>query len=106
MADNPRPIKRIRLSPESSSWNDISNLKRHEELWFEDGNIVLVAGGTGFRVFGGLLAVHSPVFADILGMPVGDNNELVDGCPTVRLSDSPHDLAHLLHVLVFDKETS
>lgn len=24
--------------------------KRHENLWFEDGNIILIAGGIGFKV--------------------------------------------------------
>ncbi|OJT03173.1 hypothetical protein TRAPUB_6249 [Trametes pubescens] len=42
------------------------SLKRDEELWYEDGNITLVARDVEFCVFKGILAKHSPVFKDIL----------------------------------------
>ncbi|KAI0783929.1 hypothetical protein BC629DRAFT_1518200 [Irpex lacteus] len=44
---------------------DRQNLVRHQHLWFEDGNVVLVAETTGFRVYRGLLARHSEIFHDM-----------------------------------------
>ncbi|OJT11073.1 hypothetical protein TRAPUB_12414, partial [Trametes pubescens] len=40
-------------------------VKRDDEFWFEDGNIVLIARDIEFRVFKGILAKHSPLFRDI-----------------------------------------
>ncbi|KAI0790047.1 hypothetical protein C8Q75DRAFT_806691 [Abortiporus biennis] len=52
-----------------------------EEFWFDDGNIVLVARNTSFRVHKGFLRRQSPVFNDI------------------QLSDSREDIHHMLSVL-------
>ena len=38
---------------------------RRSDLWKEDGNVVLQAGNTQFRVHRSMLADHSPVFKDI-----------------------------------------
>ncbi|RDX48948.1 hypothetical protein OH76DRAFT_615120 [Lentinus brumalis] len=42
---------------------------RDEELWFEDGTIVLVAGHVEFKVYVRPLIEHSPVFRDMLSLP-------------------------------------
>ncbi|KAI0761597.1 hypothetical protein BD413DRAFT_589265 [Trametes elegans] len=42
---------------------------QHPFLWFEDGNIVLVAEGTAFRVHKCILCHNSEVLQDILGIP-------------------------------------
>ncbi|KAH9925669.1 uncharacterized protein BXZ73DRAFT_103202 [Epithele typhae] len=39
---------------------------RDADLWFEDGTLVLVVENTAFRVFKGLLTLHSPVFKAML----------------------------------------
>ena len=75
--------------------------KRDEEFWFEDGNIVLVAGETHFRVYKGPLRHHSLVFRDMLGLP---QPEIAD-CyspeyAVVNVADSPEDLRHFLRVLI------
>ncbi|KAM5539312.1 hypothetical protein V8D89_007003 [Ganoderma adspersum] len=105
-----RPPKRARASDEaqdtdsstSSSTTSSTNLKlrRHTEFWFRDGNIVLVARRTGFRIYRGLLSSQSTVFSDMFASSTCKADETFDGCPVVHLSDSPHDLAHLLHVLI------
>ena len=76
-------------------------LKKDEEFWLEDGTIVLVTGDIEFRVYGGLLANHSPVLKEEFAKPHPTRSTLVHGagfflCPVVHLSDSPHDLRHLL----------
>ena len=78
----------------------LDNVKRDPDLWLEDGNIVLVARDTAFRVYRGLLVKQSTVLADMFatGNPTAD--ESLDGCPVVRLPDAPVDLKHLLHFLM------
>ncbi len=104
-----RPVKRARPSDEpqdsdsskpSSSTGTKLKLRRHAEFWFIDGNIVLAARRTGFRIYQGLLSSQSTVFSDMFASSTSNVDETFDGCPVVHLSDSPHDLAHLLHVLI------
>ncbi|PIL26495.1 hypothetical protein GSI_12253 [Ganoderma sinense ZZ0214-1] len=77
-----------------------SELQRHPEIWFDDGNIVVIADGTAFCVYCGLLAAQSTIFCDTFASSTPIPDEAFDGCPVVELSDSPHDLAHLLRVLL------
>ncbi|PIL26444.1 hypothetical protein GSI_12202 [Ganoderma sinense ZZ0214-1] len=103
MSQDPRPPKRQRtsLSGEDSSENSAVGLKRSEEFWIEDGNIVLIASGeTAFRVYRGLLALQSTVFADLFASSSPSAEERYDECPVIRLTDSPQDLAHLLRALL------
>ncbi|KAM5539618.1 hypothetical protein V8D89_006727 [Ganoderma adspersum] len=105
-----RPLKRTRLSTDDSTCSQIhpsgpsstssSTLQRHPEIWFDDGNIVLVARETAFRIYRGLLAGQSTVFSDMFASSTSSPDETFDGYPVVHLSDSPHDLAHLLRVLL------
>ena len=75
--------------------------ERDREFWYEDGNVILVAGHVEFRVFKGILADHSPVFKDMFTLPQPDTapSETV-ACPTVDLSDSPSDLRHILRFII------
>ncbi len=75
-------------------------LKQHDEFWFDDGNLVLVAGDTAFRIYRGLLTMQSRIFENVFVSGSSCSNELLDGCPVVDLSDSPEDLVHLLRVLL------
>ena len=106
-ADTLHPLKRARVedgnSSESSSNSpatSLQKLKRHAEFWFDDGNIVLVARNTAFRIYRGLIASQSTVFSDMLVSSCASADETFDGCPTVQLSDSPEDLTHFLRALV------
>ncbi|KAI0632740.1 hypothetical protein C8Q77DRAFT_1218231 [Trametes polyzona] len=87
--------------------------RKDEELWFEDGTLILVARDVKFRIYRGPLIAHSPVFKDMLSLPqptgtvaVGGNEKVAtirdeeDGsCPVIPLPDSPEDLRHFLRVL-------
>ncbi|KAJ7154360.1 hypothetical protein C8R43DRAFT_1066365 [Mycena crocata] len=77
--------------------------QRVGQLWFEDGNIVIQAGNSQFRVFRGILAAQSPVFKDMFSLPQPADSEAVDGCPVVRLHDSKEDLTVFLRA-IFDPE--
>ncbi|KAJ7761196.1 hypothetical protein DFH07DRAFT_883716, partial [Mycena maculata] len=69
-----------------------NELQRIQDLWLEDGNIVIQAETSNqFRVYRGVLAARSPVFRDMFSFPQPPDPELVDGCPLVSLPDpAPH----------------
>lgn len=56
----------------------------HAEPWLDDGNIILQAGTTQFRVHASILSIHSPVFRDMFNLAQPDS--AVD-CSVVHLSD-------------------
>lgn len=73
--------------------------KRHEKLWFGDGNVVLLAENTAFKVHCSILAQHSTVFADLfeLSQPGAGAAEELDDVPMIRLAfDDPQEMADLL----------
>ncbi|KAM5531624.1 hypothetical protein V8D89_014710 [Ganoderma adspersum] len=72
------------------------------ELWFEDGNVVIVAGSAAFRVHTSILSRHSEVFQDTFGVPrpaLPAPSDVFDGHPVVHVSDSAHDFKQLLCML-------
>ncbi|KAJ6567045.1 hypothetical protein B0H19DRAFT_939766 [Mycena capillaripes] len=76
---------------------------RVQELWFEDGNLVIQAENSQYRVFRSILARASPIFHDMLSFPQPPESELVDGCPFVRLPDRDSEVAPFLRA-IFDSE--
>lgn len=66
------------------------------DFWFDDGNIVLVAGKTAFRAHQGVLSRKSEVFKDMVAVPQPQNPSTYDGCPTVELSEDEEDVKLLL----------
>ena len=95
------PAKRARTSSSSQvPSSQPTSLERDEEFWLEDGSIVLVCKNVGFRVYRVLLASQSTVFADMLATANPDAGETYEGCPVVRLSDSPEDMRHFLRAIV------
>ncbi|RPD58576.1 hypothetical protein L226DRAFT_466520 [Lentinus tigrinus ALCF2SS1-7] len=107
--DEQRPLKRPRTlasngSEEKSSLPSPGSativMERDEEFWLDDGNVVLVAQSTGFRVYKGLLAAQSPIFHDMFSATSLRADERYDGVPVIRLFDSPVDLRHLFRVLL------
>lgn len=81
---------------------DSQQMIRDPDLWLEDGNVVIVAQDTAFRVHRGLLSRHSEVFSGLFTLAQPDDQALTeryDGCPVVRVPDSSHDFRHLLRAL-------
>ncbi|KAF8577281.1 hypothetical protein K439DRAFT_564641 [Ramaria rubella] len=77
----------------------IEHVDRSKDIYFEDGNIVLIAQNTAFRVHRGHLARHSEVFRGLLEAALhSPSTELFDSCHIVRLSDKSEDFVELLRV--------
>ncbi|OCH84256.1 hypothetical protein OBBRIDRAFT_741863 [Obba rivulosa] len=73
--------------------------ERVDEIWYEDGNVILVVENKAFRVYQGLLSRHSPVFRDMFKIPQPETAESEDRCPIVRLSgDTAADWVHVLRI--------
>lgn len=67
-----------------------------KKLWYDDGNVVLVAGNRAFRIHRGVLSQHSPVFRDMFAVPQPTSDIAIGGRPVVRLQDDPLHLEFLL----------
>jgi hypothetical protein len=102
--DNPR--KRPRTSDEDLDEPNVETIQ-HDDLWFEDGNIVLIASliasDIAFRVHRSILSRHSHVFRDILTIPQPSDSPTVEDCPVVHLSDSGDDVQYFVNAL-YDRQ--
>ncbi|TCD60634.1 hypothetical protein EIP91_009751 [Steccherinum ochraceum] len=68
-------------------------------VWFEDGSVVLIAQGKGFKVYKGILAHNSEIFRDMFNIPQPEEPETLDGCPVVHMQDDVSDLECFLSAL-------
>lgn len=95
------PSKRKRV--EDTTEPSIEPVKtRSTEIWLEDGNIVIEAEGTQFKVLRSILAAQSSVFKDMFSFPqpvIFVEKTTVEGCPVVHLSDSAADVTIVLKAM-------
>ncbi|KAI0089228.1 hypothetical protein BDY19DRAFT_944766 [Irpex rosettiformis] len=73
--------------------------RRDPQYYFEDGNVVILAEITIFRVHKGILSLHSSVFKDMLSLPQPVGAETVDGCPLIRIPDAAFRVQWLLDTM-------
>jgi hypothetical protein len=81
-----------------SSSKRLGNILR-SELWFADGNIIIIASSVAFKVHRGQLRRHSEVFDDLFSIPQPKDQDLYDGCPWVEVYDCPSDVLYFLRAL-------
>ncbi|KIM44193.1 hypothetical protein M413DRAFT_376605 [Hebeloma cylindrosporum] len=70
-------------------------------FWFDDGNVILQAESTQFRVHRSLLSLHSNLFRDMFSMPQPTDTTTIphaDGCPVISLADKASDLEYVLSI--------
>ncbi|KAJ7747294.1 hypothetical protein B0H16DRAFT_1851351 [Mycena metata] len=83
----------------------MASVAEHDrELYFDDGNLVLLANASDgstvyFRLHKGILVKHSTVFADMLAMPAPPSLERYDGVPLVVMPDEAKALRELIALL-------
>lgn len=68
-------------------------------LWFDDGNFVLQTETKQYRLHRSVLGAHSLVFRDMFSVPQPENQETLDGCPVVNVTDLSADWDALLTVM-------
>ena len=77
------------------------SIKRDSDIWFEDGNVVVIAQTTAFRFHKSVVSLHTSVFRDLFSIPqpspVGE--ESFDGCPVVHVSDTSYDFRELVRAI-------
>ena len=73
----------------------------HLSVYYHEGTLVLQAQSVVFRVYGEQLALQSSVFDDILSIPQppAAEQERYDGCPVIRVQDTPLDMYHFLKAI-------
>ncbi|KAJ7183258.1 hypothetical protein C8R46DRAFT_883890 [Mycena filopes] len=92
-----RPPKHRRDDSNSESANP-APLTR-SKIWMGYGDVVLQAESTLFKVNRDILVKHSNVFQGLFLVPQPQNQEVVEGCPIVKLSDMAKDVGLLLDAL-------
>ncbi|KAF7289988.1 BTB domain-containing protein [Mycena kentingensis (nom. inval.)] len=78
-----------------------TELTRCDELWFSDCGLVIRAENTVYRISRDFMAIHSPIFRDMLALPSPPNVETFDGCPLVFLPDSEANFTPFLKALFY-----
>ena len=74
---------------------------QHDDLWFEDGNVIIVAENVWYKLHRGILAKHSGVFRDMFQVADSSAGDSVQGCPTVSVTDDAQHMTLFL-LLLYD----
>ncbi|KZP28193.1 hypothetical protein FIBSPDRAFT_817787 [Athelia psychrophila] len=94
------PNKRKRIDDAPEPPVPVASTTR-SDIWFEDGNVVIQAETTQYKIYRGALAASSPIFRDMFGMPQppSQGEVTVEGCPVVHLSDTAADVTIVFQAL-------
>ena len=87
-----RSAKRVRLSSEEAEQKPF---KDHPTLYLDDGNVIITAGKTLFRVHVSLLSKHSSVLRDLFRT----RHDTFRGLQHITVDDSSEDMEALLNVI-------
>lgn len=99
MADS-RPPKRIRSDVAPAREDSLAGYYKHSDaFWLRDGNVVLIAEKTAFRVHQSVLERKSEVFKDMFGVPQPENAETLEQCPLVHVTRVRHGGGHQTFVI-------
>jgi hypothetical protein len=75
-----------------------------EELWYEDGTVVLRAGNLLYRVYSGMLSRESAFFKSMFSLPqAGDGGERYEGLPFVHLHDNEYEVTEFLKAIHYPR---
>jgi len=80
-----------------------AKVNRSDLYWFNDGNVILQAEETLYRVHSFMFARHCGVFKDMFSIPqpsVQTEADLrIEGCPVIPLTDKIEDVENLISLL-------
>ncbi|KAF7352240.1 BTB domain-containing protein [Mycena venus] len=89
----------VNTTPDPVS-SEQTGLTRAEGLWFEDCGLIIQAENTIFRISRDWLALQSPIFQDMLALPIPVDAEKMEGYPFVRLPDTAEEVSVFLKALL------
>ncbi|KAI0776608.1 hypothetical protein BD413DRAFT_224958 [Trametes elegans] len=81
--------------------------QQDQTFWFDDGNLVIIAGMVAFRVYNQLLLRHSPVFEQIYSQPPPPDMALyrtLYNCHVIRVDDTPLAIRTILSYYIQDPQ--
>lgn len=79
-----------------------TTLIRSQDVWYDDGNVVIQTENIVFKVFRGILASNSTVFSDMFSVPQPTHDagpDVYDSCPLIQIYDTPEDARHFLKAI-------
>lgn len=79
-----------------------TTLIRSQDVWYDDGNVIIQTENIVFKVFRGILASNSAVFFDMFSVPQPTNitgPDMYDSCPLIQIYDTPEDTRHFLKAI-------
>jgi len=97
--DDPGRVTRSKSAKRRSDEDDGSGGVTRSKIWFADGNLVIQAESTQFRVHGSVLSMHSSVLKDCFETPQPTEQETVEGCSLVHMPDYAADLELVFPIL-------
>ncbi|KAJ7061761.1 hypothetical protein C8F01DRAFT_1230956 [Mycena amicta] len=100
MASSPAKRKRSDSDVDAGLLLFASTTVVHSSVWFEDGNLIIQAAETRFRVYRGVLTLHSAVLKERVD-ELSSSSLHIDVCPVLVVSDSPTDVEHVLKKIFF-----
>lgn len=81
-----------------------TEMKRDEEVWLEDGNVVLACESILFRVHRSILAAHCEVLKDMFSVYAPpEDEETYEGCPLIVMLDKHVDMSRFLKAIIYRK---
>ncbi|KAI0342980.1 hypothetical protein BDW22DRAFT_1356532 [Trametopsis cervina] len=95
----PLAVKSDGFPPQTTDSTQIQTPTRHPTLFFDDGNLMVVAENTMYQVHRSVLARKSALFKDLLSLPQPDTEEKVEGLPVVRLLESSTNASMLIDTI-------
>lgn len=104
-ADQPPPKRKRAEDSGGDLPNALTDHVRSDSIWYDDGNVILQAESTQYKVYRGVLAQSSSVFRDMFSFPQppASDAETIEGCPVVRLSDSAEEVTYVLQAIFEQK---
>lgn len=90
--------------PSQKRRREDTELKRDQEVWLDDGNIVLACESTVFRVHRSILAAHCEAFKDMFAVYAPpEDEEKYEGCALIFMPDKQVDMRRFLKALIYRK---
>lgn len=72
---------------------------RSQEIWFDNGDLILHADDALFRVHSSILSKHSLTLDGIIRTANKIEEDMYEGCPVIRMQDTGLDLSALLRAM-------